>query len=82
MTTTVPDTEPRRTRARLVVLLFDVIAPLVLFYGLRACGVNQWAALILSGLLPTTVLVHRLIRERRVETLSLVTLSILSLIHI
>lgn len=77
MSTTVPDTEPRRTRARLVVLLLDVIAPLALFYGLRACGVNQWAALILSGLLPTAVLVHRLVRERRVETLSLVTLSIL-----
>lgn len=77
MSTTVPDTEPRRTRARLAVLLLDVVAPLALFYGLRACGVNQWAALVLSGLIPTAVLVHRLVRERRVETLTLVTLSIL-----
>ena len=63
--------------ARLGMLLFEVVAPLALFYGLRWIGVDQWFALVVGGVLPVVVLAFRLVTERRLEILSLFTLSVL-----
>ena len=59
--------------------LFEVIAPLVLFYGLRAVGVGQWWALSAGVLVAAPCALWRLARNRRVDLLALVTLSVLIL---
>ncbi|MFE1592909.1 VC0807 family protein [Nocardia sp. NPDC058705] len=58
-------------------LFADTALPLAMFYALRAAGVDQWLALVLSGAIPLVLLVYRLVAERRVETRTLFTLSIL-----
>ena len=62
---------------KVAMLLLDVAVPLVMFYGLRSAGVNQWLALMVSGLTPIGTLTYRLITERRLEIPTLFTLSIL-----
>ena len=42
-----PDAGLRRViRANVMTVVFEVIVPMVLFYGLRAAGVSQWWALM------------------------------------
>ncbi|WP_051898869.1 VC0807 family protein [Sciscionella sediminilitoris] len=65
-----------RTRV-LAMILLDVAVPLGLFYGMRLAGVNQWLALILSGALPAIRLLYTAVRRRRLEMLTLFTLSII-----
>jgi hypothetical protein len=57
--------------------LLDVGIPLALFYGLRLLGVNQWLALVLSGALPVVRLIYRIVKDHKVEALTLFSLSIL-----
>ena len=52
-------------------LLCDLVAPLGLFYGLRVFGVNQWLALVLSAVFPLMTTVIKVMRERKVDGLSL-----------
>ncbi|WP_410641651.1 VC0807 family protein [Amycolatopsis sp. lyj-346] len=73
---------PEETRKNPKKVLFemlgvDLAAPLGLYYGLRAFGVNQWLAMIVSGLLPLARLGYKLVRYRKVEYLTLFTLSII-----
>lgn len=68
----------RRSRtATIALLLADTAVPLAVFYGLRAAGAGQWLALAASGAIPLLLLVYRLVTDRRVETRTLFTLSIL-----
>ena len=76
-TTPPPGGTSTHPRARLAMLVLDVAAPLALFYGLRGAGVNQWLALVLSAAIPMVALAYRLLAERRIETATLFTLSIL-----
>ncbi|OQO89680.1 VC0807 family protein [Saccharomonospora piscinae] len=67
----------RSGRADLIwMVVLDVAIPLASFYGLRAAGVNQWLALVISGALPGVRLVYQLVRRRRLEMLALFSLSI------
>jgi hypothetical protein len=55
----------------------DIALPLVLYYGLRMLGVNQWLALVLSAALPLGRLVYQVVREGKVERPTLFSLSII-----
>lgn len=56
--------------------LVDMVVPLGLYYGLRAFGVNQWLALVIGGVLPIIRVGNTLIRDHKLEVLSVCTLSV------
>jgi hypothetical protein len=75
MTKTQRPANPRK--AVVINLGVNLIAPLALFYGLRAAGMDQWLALMLGGVPPTVHAVYTAIARRRLDGLALFTLSIL-----
>lgn len=58
-------------------LCTDLVLPLGVFYGLRAAGVGQWWALLLSAVVPVAVIVQRFVSRRQVEYFALFILSAL-----
>ncbi|WP_158810685.1 VC0807 family protein [Streptomyces leeuwenhoekii] len=70
--------EERNPRTMLIkVTALDMALPLLLYYGLRMLGMNQWLALVISGALPLARLVYQVVRERKVERTTLFSLSII-----
>src|ERR1700742_867321 len=67
--------DPRK--AVVVNLLVNVGAPLGIFYGLNALGVDQWLALVLGSIPPTVHAVYTAVKRRKLDGLALFTLSIL-----
>ena len=67
--------DPRR--AVVVNLLVNLVAPLGIFYGLNAFGVDQWLALMLGAIPPTVHAVYTVIVRRRLDALALFTMTIL-----
>jgi hypothetical protein len=57
--------------------LIEVALPVGGYYGLRVAGVNVWVALIAPALLVLPFFVYRAIRQRRVDTLALFTLTMI-----
>lgn len=75
-----PDTGLRRVvRANVLTLVFEVIAPMALFYGLRAAGASQWWALMAGVLVAAPYVLWTIARKRRVDLVALVTVSVLVL---
>src|SRR3954469_12638971 len=75
-----PDMGLRRVvRANLLTVLFEVLVPMALFYGLRAGGVSQWWALMAGVLVAAPYVVWTIARNRRVDLIALVTISVLVL---
>ena len=75
-----PDEGLRRViRANVVTVVFEVVVPMALFYGLRAGGVSQWWALMAGVLVAAPYAVWTVVRNRRVDLVALVTLSVLVL---
>lgn len=75
-----PDTGLRRVvRANVITVVFEVIVPMVLFYGLRAAGVSQWWALMAGVLVAAPYVGWTVARNRRVDLVALFTLSVLVL---
>jgi hypothetical protein len=75
-----PDAGLRRViRANVMTVLFEVVVPMALFYGLRAAGVSQWWALMAGVLVAAPYVVWTVVRNRRVDLVALVTLSVLVL---
>ena len=67
-------------RTTLFVSMFvDFALPLIVFYTLRAAGVDQWWSLLLSGVVPAIVVVARFVRTRTVDFLALFVLSVVAL---
>ena len=67
-------------RRRVVLnLVVNLAAPLGLFYGLRAAGVDQWWALVLGAIPPVVQSVWTVATRRRIDGMALFTLSILGL---
>ncbi|MFI1995527.1 VC0807 family protein [Actinoplanes sp. NPDC020271] len=60
-------------------MIVDFGLPLVVFYGLRAAGVDQWWSLLLSAVVPAAVVVVRFVRSRKIDYLALFVLSIVAL---
>jgi hypothetical protein len=76
----VPDAGLRRVvRANVMTVVFEVVVPMALFYGLRAAGVSQWSALMAGVLVAAPYVVWTIVRDRRVDLVALVTLSVLVL---
>ena len=76
----VPDAGLRRViRANVLTVAFEVIVPMVLFYGLRAAGVSQWWALMAGVLVAAPYVVWTVVRNRKVDLVALVTMSVLVL---
>lgn len=74
------NTRPAGVRRQLVLNLgVNLVAPLALFYGLRALGVDQWWAVLLSALPPVVRACYTVATSRKIDTLALFTLSILAL---
>jgi hypothetical protein len=75
-----PDMGLRRVvRANLLTVVFEVVVPMALFYGLRAAGVSQWWALMAGVLVAAPYVVWTVVRNRRVDLVALVTVSVLVL---
>ncbi len=77
---TAPDMGLRRLiRTNVVTVVFEVLVPTVLFYALRADGVSQWWALMAGVLVAAPYVVFTIVRNRKVDLIALVTLSVLVL---
>jgi hypothetical protein len=75
-----PDAGLRRLiRANVLTVVFEVVVPMALFYGLRAAGVGQWWALMAGVLVAAPYVVWTVVRNRRIDLPALVTLSVLVL---
>src|SRR3954454_8615894 len=86
MIDTKPETKPepdmglrRLIRANVMTVVFEVVVPMALFYGLRAGGVSQWWALMAGVVVAAPYVVWTVVRNRRVDLPALVTLSVLVL---
>jgi hypothetical protein len=69
----------RVVRANVLTVVLEVLAPMALFYGLRAAGVSQWWALMAGALVAAPHAVWTIVRDRRVDLVALFTLSLLAL---
>ncbi|RSM41413.1 hypothetical protein DMA12_24100 [Amycolatopsis balhimycina DSM 5908] len=77
---TEPDAGLRRlVRANVLAVVFEVVVPMALFYGLRAAGVSQWWALMAGVLVAAPYVLWTIVRNRRIDLVALVTLSVLVL---
>lgn len=56
-------------------LVFELLGPLLIFYGMRAAGVDQVLALIVAALLPCARAVYTLSTERRVSGVTVFVLG-------
>lgn len=65
-------------RRMAVMALVDIVAPLAVYYGLRAFGVSAWQALLLGALVPAGRAVVSLVRHRRVEWLAVLVLVLIA----
>ncbi|MEU5258095.1 VC0807 family protein [Amycolatopsis sp. NPDC021455] len=75
-----PDAGLRRlVRANVLTVVFEVVVPMALFYGLRAAGVSQWWALMTGVLVAAPYVLWTVVRNRRIDLVALVTLSVLVL---
>jgi hypothetical protein len=75
-----PDMGLRRLiRANVLTVVFEVLVPMALFYSLRAAGVSQWWALMAGVLVAAPFVVWTIVRNRKVDLVALVTLSVLVL---
>lgn len=61
---------------RLIVAAFDLLAPVAAYYVLRAAGVTELHALLLSALVPLARLLVDLVRGRRADRLVLLVLAL------
>ncbi|MFI1363274.1 hypothetical protein ACH4UI_10150, partial [Streptomyces griseochromogenes] len=57
----------------------NVVAPLAVFYGLRAAGVGLWWAVLASAVPPLLEGLLTVVRERRVGMLGVLVLSMVAL---
>jgi hypothetical protein len=69
----------RVVRANVLTVVFEVVVPMALFYGLRAAGVSQWWALMAGVLVAAPYAIGTIVRNRKVDLIALVTLSVLVL---
>ncbi len=68
------DDRQLRVRSLLPTLVFDIVGPLVAYYGLKGAGLSNVSALVLSGVLPAVRVIGGLILHRKVDFVGLVVL--------
>jgi hypothetical protein len=57
----------------------NAVAPIAVFYGLRAAGVDQWSALMLGLVAPAAKAVHSVVTNRRIDMLAGLVITVLLL---
>jgi hypothetical protein len=62
---------PQSLGHTLVRFAIDVVAPIAVFYGLRAGGVSSYRALVLGAVIPAVSVIVSVVRQRRVDGLDL-----------
>jgi hypothetical protein len=78
-TTAVTSVKTMNRATLLLQMLVDFGLPLLVFYGLRAAGVDQWWSLLLSGVVPVVVVIVKFVRSRTVDFIALFILSVVAL---
>lgn len=79
ITTRTDTAKPNAAAAIVTNLVVDLVAPIALFYGLRAAGVDTLIALLAGGAAPLAHVLWQAARTRRVGGIALFTLTILAL---
>lgn len=69
---------PDRGRSALVLVGTHVVAPLAVFYGLRALGVGQWLALLAGAGIAVIEVIATAVARRQLDTVSITVLGILA----
>ncbi|WP_143517437.1 VC0807 family protein [Pseudonocardia sp. MH-G8] len=59
--------------------MVNAVAPIAVFYGLRAAGVDQWPALMLGLVAPAAKAVHSVVTKRRIDMLAGLVVTVLLL---
>lgn len=78
--TTTSTPEKTMNRATLLVQMFvDFALPLIVYYGLRAAGVDQWWSLLFSGVVPVVAVVVKFVRTRTIDFLAVFVLTVVGL---
>ena len=72
-----PVMPPRRTHP-LRTMVIDIVAPIGLYYGIRAAGGSVWLALAVGGVLPALSTLGAVITRRRVDVTGLLILAALA----
>ena len=73
------DDPPSAAREIVISLVVNAVAPIAVFYGLRAAGVGQWTALLLGLVAPAVKTCHSVITKRRIDLLAGLVMSALAL---
>ncbi len=71
--------KPFRVSGQLLMLGLNLVAPIALYYGLRAAGVGIYPALIVGAMIPALGVVIKLIRRERLDFLGLYMMTMLLL---
>ncbi|NMO50765.1 hypothetical protein HH310_06100 [Actinoplanes sp. TBRC 11911] len=79
MTTTTAPAKPMNRAALLIPMVVDFGLPLIVYYGLRAAGVDQWWSLLLSAVVPVVTVLVKFVRTRTVDFLAVFVLSVVAL---
>ncbi|MGK5730507.1 VC0807 family protein [Streptomyces sp. URMC 124] len=69
---------PRTRRALLVPMAVTIALPLALYYVLRAQGVAQWQALLISGAIPAAHAIVTAVRRRHLALFDLLVVALLA----
>jgi uncharacterized membrane protein len=64
-----------RLRAVLPTVVFDIVGPLAVYYGLKGAGLSNVSALVISGVLPAFRVLGGLARHRRVDAIGVLVLA-------
>lgn len=70
---------PDPRREIVVSLLLNAVAPIAVYYGLRAAGVGQWPALMLGLVVPAVTVIHSVLTKRRIDMLAGLVVTVLLL---
>jgi hypothetical protein len=58
-------------------MVVDILAPIGLYYGIRAAGGSVWLALLVGGVAPAVSALTGILTRRRVDAMGLVMLAAL-----
>ncbi|MFF1278804.1 VC0807 family protein [Streptomyces marokkonensis] len=78
--TTTPPAASERPASRwafVITVVCDIVLPVGLYYALRAAGVGEMAALLLSGSAPALHTLHTAVRHRKLDSIGVFTVALL-----
>ena len=74
-----PAAAPPRARGQLGMLVFDIGAPIAVYYMLHGAGVPNLLALTISAVVPVVSVITKLAVKRQIDTVGLVVLGTIAL---